>query len=122
MSQTPEELAQKIREAQEKQREPVSPADMPGNKGSAPGKAFRMATDLVAALFVGGFMGYWIDRGLGTKPWMMILFLFVGFAAGFMNIYRSQTGQDFKIGFRDASRDAAATKEEAPQGEAKEKE
>ena len=59
----------------------------------------------VAALIVGGFLGYWIDRWLGSKPWGMVIFFFLGFAAGFLNIYRSQTGQDYKIGFKETTKD-----------------
>ena len=86
------------------------PAD---HKPAAPGKdsrsgagqALRAGTDLVAALVVGGFLGYWMDRWLGTKPWMMIIMFFLGFAAGFLNIYRAQTGQDYKIGFKETKKD-----------------
>ncbi|MFH1157681.1 MAG: AtpZ/AtpI family protein [Pseudomonadota bacterium] len=103
MSQTPEELDRKIKEAREKH----------GSKPSAEGKgapsgmggALRAGTDLVSALVVGGFLGYWIDNWLDTKPWSMIVFLFLGFAAGFLNIYRSQTGQDYRIGFRKTTND-----------------
>jgi len=101
------ELAEKIRAAQERQRQIA--AD--GNDGSGePGKdekskALRAGTDLVAALVVGIFIGYWVDRWLDTKPWGTIFFVFVGFAAGFLNIYRSQTGQDYKVGFRPSAPD-----------------
>lgn len=102
MSQTPEELGKKIREARERQGQNAAPSPglKTGQDGAATGKALRAATDLVAALCVGGFLGYGIDRWLGTKPWGMILFFFLGFAAGFLNIYRAQMGQDYKIGFK----------------------
>jgi ATP synthase protein I len=93
MSQTPEELGQKIKEAQSRQK-PVSTGLKTGTSGG--GKALRAATDLVAALAVGVVLGYWIDRWLGTKPFGIILFLFLGFAAGFLNLYRAQTRQDAK--------------------------
>ncbi|HCS22151.1 MAG TPA: AtpZ/AtpI family protein [Alphaproteobacteria bacterium] len=108
------ELARKIRAAQERQRQIVTG----GNDGSGEpgkdekGKALRAGTDLVAALAVGIFLGYWVDRWLDTKPWGVIFFVFVGFAAGFLNIYRSQTGQDYKVGFKptvpDAPKDGAS--------------
>lgn len=101
MNQTPDELARKIQEARDRQ-EPSStvpkPKAKPDNSGA--GQALRAGTDLVAALVVGGFLGYWIDRWLGTNPWGMIIFFFLGFGAGFLNIYRSQTGQDYKVGFK----------------------
>lgn len=110
MTQTPEELGKKIREAQERQRQSARTEEPQGDskkKGEA-AKAFRAATDLVAALVVGGFLGYWLDEWLGWRPWGMIFFIFIGFAAGFLNIYRSQTGQDYKVGFRDDTNAAPA--------------
>ncbi len=91
MNQTPGDLGQRIKQAREKQGQavdvgPAKPARTPA------GQALRAGTDLVAALVVGGVLGYWIDRWLGTKPWAMIILFFLGFAAGFLNIYRSQTG------------------------------
>lgn len=103
MSQTPDELGRKIKDAREKQ-ERHSTAPKTENR-SGMGQALRAGTDLVAALVVGGFLGYWIDRWLGTKPWGMIILFFLGFAAGFLNIYRSQTGQDYKIGFKETDKE-----------------
>lgn len=99
------ELARKIQEAQQRQRQNAAG----DNDGSAePGKdekskALRAGTDLVAALVVGIFLGYWVDNWLDTKPFGIIFFVFIGFAAGFLNIYRSQTGQDYKVGFKPSS-------------------
>ena len=106
MNQTPEELGQKIRAARARDGQDTKPA-AEGTKdtSTATGQALRAGTDLVAALVVGGFLGYWIDRWLGSKPFAMIILLFVGFAAGFLNIYRSQTGQDYKIGFKETTKD-----------------
>lgn len=100
VSLTPEELSRKIKEARVKQGQdpdPTAPKQaQPGD--AATGKAMRAATELVAALMVGGFLGYWLDTWLNTKPLFMILLFFAGFAAGFLNIYRAQTGQEFKVG------------------------
>lgn len=105
MSETPEDLAQKIRDAQSR-AQPASTGSKksPSTGSSSTGKAFRAATDLVAALVVGGFLGYWIDRWFDTAPLGMIVFFFLGFGAGFLNIYRSQTGQDYKVGFKDETK------------------
>lgn len=104
MNQTPEELGKKIREARERQGGIQPPKDTDSKTSSkdvtATGRALRASTDLVVALVVGGFLGYWLDKWLGTNPLFMILFFFLGFAAGMLNIYRSQMGDDFKIGFR----------------------
>lgn len=104
MSLTPEELGQKIRDAAERQAKAnPKPAATEGKKAPpGAGRALRASTDLVAGLVVGTFLGYWIDHWLGTKPFGMIVFFFLGFGAGFMNIYRAQMGQDYKIGFKEA--------------------
>ena len=44
--------------------------------------AWRMVIELVAGMAVGFAMGYGLDLLLGTKPWLMVVFLLLGFAAG----------------------------------------
>lgn len=58
-------------------------------RGRAMGMAFRIATDLVAGVFVGGFMGYFLDQWLGTAPFLLIVFLLLGIAAGLLNSVRA---------------------------------
>jgi ATP synthase protein I len=50
---------------------------------------FRVVSELVAGIVVGGGIGYLIDRWLGTKPFLLILFGLLGTAGGFWNIIRS---------------------------------
>ena len=50
------------------------------------GIAFRFSTEMVAALVVGGGMGYGIDWLAGTKPIFLILFFVLGAAAGIRNV------------------------------------
>jgi ATP synthase protein I len=38
------------------------------------------------ALFA--FLGWWLDERLGTSPWLLLLLVFLGAAAGFYSIYR----------------------------------
>ena len=60
-------------------------------KGSAPmglGWAMRLTTEMFAALIVGGGLGWLADEWLGTRPWLMLVFLLVGCAAGMLNAYR----------------------------------
>ncbi|MEA4855681.1 MAG: AtpZ/AtpI family protein [Solidesulfovibrio sp.] len=42
--------------------------------------------NLVSATFVGLFIGWWLDRWLDTKPWLLLTFLVLGIAAGFKNV------------------------------------
>ena len=62
-------------------------------------KAMRIGTELVVAIFVGGGLGFLIDSWLGTKPWFLIGFLFLGNAAGLWNIFRLTNNHKYKAGF-----------------------
>jgi ATP synthase protein I len=42
---------------------------------------------MVAATFIGLAMGYYLDRWLGTTPWLTLSFLFLGIVSGFRNIF-----------------------------------
>lgn len=56
------------------------------------GVAFRIGVELVAALVVGVGAGLLLDRWLGTTPWFLIVFFFLGAAAGVLNVYRAASG------------------------------
>ena len=51
----------------------------------------RLATEMAAALAVGAVIGWFLDSWLGTRPWLLLLFLVLGMAAGTMNAYRTAT-------------------------------
>jgi len=42
---------------------------------------------MVAATFIGLAMGYYLDRWLGTSPWLTLIFLVLGIISGFRNIF-----------------------------------
>ncbi|MBV9862529.1 MAG: AtpZ/AtpI family protein [Alphaproteobacteria bacterium] len=44
---------------------------------------------MVAALCVGLAFGWVFDHFLGTRPWGLIVFFFLGSAAGIMNVFRA---------------------------------
>ena len=52
-------------------------------------QAFRLSTDFVAGVAVGAFLGFGFDWVFGTTPWLLIVFLLLGFAAGVLNVLRS---------------------------------
>ena len=56
------------------------------NRGRLPGtrlgQALHLAIEMAAALAVGGGLGWALDSWLGTKPWLFVVFIFVGIAAG----------------------------------------
>lgn len=80
---------QRLREARTRQG-----LDKPGEgdkQGLPPGPmgiGFRVGVELVSALVVGVGIGLLLDRWLGTKPWLFLLFFVAGAAAGVMNIFR----------------------------------
>lgn len=43
----------------------------------------------VLAIVLGAALGYFLDRWLGTRPWLFVLFFFIGLAAGILNVYRT---------------------------------
>ena len=55
---------------------------------AASGVGIRIAADLLAGVIVGGGIGYVLDDLFGTKPFLLVIFLFFGGAAGFLNVYR----------------------------------
>ncbi len=67
----------------------------------------RIATEMVAGIAVGGFLGWLLDTWLGTTPLMMIVLFFLGAGAGMMNIWRMASGHGLKIGYFDHQDDAA---------------
>ena len=53
------------------------------------GAAFKLSTELVAAVAVGTIIGFILDNTFGTKPWLILIFFFVGVIAGITNVIRS---------------------------------
>ena len=53
------------------------------------GTAFKMSTELVSAVAVGTIIGFILDNWFGTKPWLILIFFFVGVVAGIMNVIKS---------------------------------
>jgi ATP synthase protein I len=68
------------------------------------GFAMRLGVEMVSALVIGVAIGYFLDRWLGTKPWLMLLFFILGSAAGFMGVYRAATGLGQTVGYRQDKR------------------
>ena len=58
-------------------------------RGSFMGNAFKLGTELVAAVAVGTIIGFILDNWFGTKPWLIIIFFFLGAAAGMLNVIRA---------------------------------
>ena len=53
------------------------------------GIAFKMSTEMVAAVVVGTIIGFILDNWFGTKPWLILIFFFIGVATGILNVVKS---------------------------------
>ena len=58
-------------------------------RGSFMGNAFKLGTELVAAVVVGTIIGFILDTWFDTKPWLIVIFFFLGAAAGMLNVIRT---------------------------------
>ena len=56
---------------------------------SSMGKALKLSTEMIAAVLVGTIIGFILDSWFDSKPWLIIIFFFVGAAAGITNVVRS---------------------------------
>jgi ATP synthase protein I len=59
------------------------------NSGAAMAMGLRAASEFVAAIVVGGLIGWGLDVWLGTKPAFLIAFFLLGVAAGVVNVIRA---------------------------------
>ena len=89
------------------------------DRGKGIGLALRIGTELVAGLAVGVAIGLGLDWWLGTKPWLMIVFFFLGAAAGIVNVYRTMSGLGHAVGYADPDRaqNAGAQERDERKGE-----
>lgn len=53
------------------------------------GAMLRIGIEMVSAIAVGTGIGWLLDSWLGTKPWLMVVFFFMGAAAGILGVYRA---------------------------------
>ncbi len=100
-----EALDARVREAQ--RRRAGGAARHAAEAGGA-GLAWRIGLELVSALVVGVALGYMLDRWLGTKPWLLILFFVLGSAAGLLNVFRLTSGLGGTVGYRKEPRERSA--------------
>ena len=83
----PEDFKTRLKIAKSKIKKQL--ADENENRGSFMGNAFKLGTELVAAVAVGTIIGFLFDKTFGTKPWFILIFFFVGVVAGITNVIRS---------------------------------
>ncbi len=66
----------------------MAPADNPSSWKSI-GDLASIGITLVVATCIGLAGGYFADQWLGTTPWLTLIGLLLGIAAGFVNLFRS---------------------------------
>ena len=83
---TPEDFKTRLKIAKSKiKKQVLSDSE---KRGSFMGNAFKLGTELVAAVGVGTIIGFILDNWFGTKPWFIITFFFIGVVAGTLNVIR----------------------------------
>jgi ATP synthase protein I len=81
-------LGERIEEAGRKRLEAVEKAPV-----TSMGIAFRFATELIAAVFVGAGLGWCVDWAFDhwspwhTRPWGIVVMCVLGIAAGIKNVF-----------------------------------
>jgi len=68
-----------------------------GSNAASLGKALKISTELVAAVFVGSAMGFLLDNWFGTKPLLTICFFIIGIVAGILNVFKSAKKMQKKL-------------------------
>ena len=85
-------------------------------RASSPyGFGFRLVTELVTAVIAGFLAGWGLDTWLGTSPWLVLIFVPLGMAAGILNVVRAARSAEAQ---RHLEAVAAAAPPEEGQGEA----
>ena len=79
-----------VPESKEKNQPPMSALSL----------AFRVGVELVSALAIGVAIGWLLDQWLDTRPWLMLVFIFLGAAAGILNVYRVARGFGYAVGYQ----------------------
>ena len=95
-------------------RGPEEKDNEPRGRGtqSGLGQGLRIGIEMVVSVAVGAGLGYFIDGWADTRPLFMIVFLFLGFAAGIMNVLRIVRGLDEAVGLGRAMREKEAREKE----------
>jgi ATP synthase protein I len=64
------------------------------SSSSALGMAWRLSTELIVSVLVGTALGYGLDKFFGTSPWILLVGMGFGFAAGIKAVLRTADAMD----------------------------
>ena len=94
-------LGKRLREARGKAQD-INPESKDKNqpRTNALSLAFRVGVELVSALAIGVAIGWLLDQWLDTRPWLMLVFIFLGGGAGILNVYRMARGFGYAAGYQ----------------------
>lgn len=102
-------VAARARETQEGSSQKRPPRE--SMRGLAMG--MRLAVEFASGIAIGAGIGWGLDLWLGSRPWLMVVFLFLGGVAGVLNAYRAAKGMAQTVGFGQAQRQHDAQQREA---------
>jgi ATP synthase protein I len=83
------DLAARIRRAQENEKVEQASRGNAARDMSGLSRGLRLGSEFIAAILVGAGIGYLLDLWLKTGPWLLLVMLLVGFAAGVLNVTRA---------------------------------
>lgn len=90
MNKIPDDIKRLDKKIQQlKGKEKLARQDRPESEYAYATKVgFRIGTELISGVIIGAGLGYLLDNIFDTQPLLLIIFLFLGAAAGFLNVYR----------------------------------
>lgn len=101
-----DDLDARLRAARAREEEDSGRGPEARGRPSGMGLGMRIGVELVTSVLVGTGIGWALDVWLKTAPWLMVVFLLLGGAAGVMNVYRLMRGMDETVGLGQARRRA----------------
>ena len=72
----------------ERNRQPSTPTSCGIGPGPSPATYAGLGLQFVVSLLLFLFLGQWLDKKLGSAPWLTIIGVFVGAGGAFYSIYR----------------------------------
>lgn len=96
-----DELDSRLAAARQHAQDPLKqPGAEKSEKGGPLGLAFRVSVEIVSAVAIGVAIGWFADEWLGTRPWLMLVFIVLGGGAGILNVYRMASGFGYAVGYQ----------------------
>jgi len=115
---SPDELSHRLDALKERLGEPAKKETIRQHDSSSSDKAgiaqaFRLSSEFIAGVLVGGVVGYGFDYFLGTSPWALIVFVLLGFCTAILNVLRA-SGMVAESGLRGHKKPSSKGAEQPP--------